>query len=166
MDKNIVAFVRNDTKTVVVRFVQNAHVMAQANNKDSFQRMEKSLGLGADMGVLTAQNKNYTYITNLDLSVGDIALVFVGSAPIAVVITEVHDGLEIEPNDTREYKWIAAKVDLSGYEVNMEKNKAIMDTVTTAYKNNAKRSFRELLFAELNDTARQQLLEVIGGEKK
>ena len=119
MDKNIAAILRNDTKTVVVKF---------AVEKDTL----------------------YTYVTDLTLKAGDLALVHGYNGKLAVVtVVEAHDELMIEPNSDMRFAWIAGKVDLTQYEANVERNQTIEKTISESYKARMRQSFSEAIMAQL-----------------
>ncbi len=107
MDKNIVALVREDTKTVGVRFFPDCRI------KDT------SKGLVTDEDYdrysRTVQGKEYTYVTTKQLKLGDLCLVFVGERPAVVEVTRVDETLEIEPNAAKEYKCIACVFNTAEY---------------------------------------------------
>lgn len=135
MDKNIVALVREDTKTVNVKFFPDAY-------KENAAQFAGILG-----------TKAYKYVTTLDLVPGDLCLVWVSGVPKVVEVQSVDNNLDIEPNSQQLYKWIAAKISPEYYNNLMEENKQIQDILESAYRTNTRRQFREVFLASVdNDT--------------
>lgn len=157
MDKNIAALMREDTKTVSVRFFQDCNqneVMQDSN-------INESLGLGSNARL---SPKLYTYVTNFDLKIGDFCVVFVEGMLRCVVVETIDKDCAIEPNSSIQYKWIAAKVDMSAHIENFEKNKQITDLVANAYKKNVRAQFSQLLLASMDDDSKKALSSLIIGE--
>jgi hypothetical protein len=77
-------------------------------------------------------------------------------------VVKIDEIVDIEPNDTIEYKWVIAKVDLSAYSSLMDRNKEIADAVRDAYKQNLRKSFSERILGELSEDSRNSLLRLIG----
>lgn len=144
MDKNISALLREDTKTVRVRFFNDR------NQSESY-----SLELGAKWIGLSA--KEYCYITNLDFKIDDLAVVLVADIPKIVIITGIDDCLDIEPNESTKYKWIYGTVDASSYVENEKKNESIERIVTEAYKKNLKNQFQEIILSSLTEKSKESL---------
>lgn len=73
----------------------------------------------ADENFTAAKNlKQYTYKvpSNMELKIGDIAVVKVGTEFKCVTITDVHETPQIEYNNNSiDYKWIVSKVDTYAY---------------------------------------------------
>ena len=111
MEKNLAAFLREDTKTVGVRFI-----------KDTFSRdtenFQMTLVGTENVEAYPLSNKEYTYITDLELQVEDHVIVFVHDAPKVAIVTRVDEAVNIAPKDNIEYKWIACRVDYSQYKGN------------------------------------------------
>ena len=100
MEKNLAAFLREDTKTVGVRFI-----------KDTFSRDTENFQMTL-VGTENAEayplsNKEYTYITDLPLEVEDHVIVFVHEAPKVAIVTRVDEAVNIAPKDSVEDQWIA-----------------------------------------------------------
>lgn len=144
---NIAAFIREDAKTVGVRF-----------HKDQYDRAKDPRGYNE----LDLSNTEYTYITNLDFKVGDLAVVYVMGNPKVVMITSLHDGIMIQPNADKKYNWIVAKVDTTGYEKNEAINDEIEATVQMAYQENVKNQFRNLILNGMDEVSRMKVLGLIG----
>lgn len=117
MDKNIAAILRQDTRTIGVRF-------------------DESYG---------SSSKAYTYVTSVPLEVGDTVVVPSGSDDNFKLATvcRVDNDLEIEPNSSIRYKWIVSKVDFDSHSKNMERNKEIERQLATAYRANARQAYAQ-----------------------
>lgn len=159
MDKNVAALLRNDAKTVGVRFFLQKDQEAYAN----FQR-NKGLGLGT-IPEDELSPKTYTYVTSENFEPGDLAMVFVSQIPRVVRVTEVHATCLIEPNSSIQYKWIAAKIDLGSHLLNMSKNAEIEDVIAKSYKRNLKSQFKALMLADVAPEDQQLLLAALGEQK-
>ena len=130
MEKNLAAFLREDTKTVGVRFI-----------KDTFStstEYQMTLVGTENVDWYALSNKEYTYITDLPLEVEDHVIVFVHEAPKVAIVTRVDEAVNIAPKDNVEYKWIACRVDYSQYKENCQKNKQIAEFMSTSYRKNVK----------------------------
>lgn len=155
MEKNIAAFLRSDTKTVGVRFF-----------KSKFQKEEDVATmtiLGADMNTTyDLSDKQYCYITNLDLEVGDIVIVPVLSIciPTAAVVTTVDEDLNIDPNCNTEFRYVMGKLDKTYYEDLIQKNKEITDIVRESYKARVRTGFREMLLGSVDSKTKKALLSL------
>jgi hypothetical protein len=137
MDKNICALMRSDTRTV--------HVSFDTSIDETRRTAEKS----------------YTYVTDLNLSPGDLVVVVAQDSMKLVTVMEVHDGVEIEPNSAISYKWVVAKVDLSHYEKTAALNEKIMEAVSAAYKANLRRSFSEQILLGMPEDQRLAVGELL-----
>lgn len=152
MDKNIVALVREDTKTVGVRFFPDCLM------KDTSSGLIQE---GYDRFSSTVQGKEYTYVTTKQLRLGDLCLVFVGERPAVVKVTRVDDTLAIEPNAAKEYKWIACVFDCVEYDELMEQNKKVAAILTTRYQQNMRQQFRQAFLAGTDADVIKLLDEVL-----
>lgn len=150
MDKNIVALVREDTKTVKVRFFPDMCFDGDPHKNYDTERYTRNLS-----------GKEYVYVTTFDCKPGDLALVFVGERPAIVEIQSVDEALEIQPNDTRQYKWIAAIVDTSAYEKIMQQNKQLEEILRNEYQKNVRRQFRDVFLASTSADTIKLLDEVL-----
>jgi hypothetical protein len=153
MDKNIATFLREDTKTVGVNFIQESF----EKNKDGYSA--KSL-LGD--GEYRLSQKEYTYVTDLDLEPGDLVVVFAQGVPKVVLVASVHEELAIQPNEDIEYKWIVCKIDMEAYKKNLFMNGEITRTVGSSYKKNIRRQFQAMLMTEIDSDSKDKLLSLIG----
>lgn len=148
MDKNIIAFIREDVKTVKVKF------FADVKMGDNWEAMDRYS--------MQSTGKEYTYLCTFpNPKPADLAIVLVGNRPVICEIQSVDETLDIPPNDMKEYKYIAAIVDLSAYIALMEKNKELKDMLAASYRKNTQRSFRAACLADMDDESRTRLLEVL-----
>lgn len=152
MDKNIVALVREDTKTVQVKFFPDVRVVDKNGSvaalDDGDRYMRKTAG------------KEYTYVTTFNCKMGDLALVFVGERPAIVEIQSVDEVICIQPNEDKEYKWIAAIIETSAYDKLMEQNNAMKAVLAKSYQTTIRRQFRNV-FLESTDGDTIKLLDNI-----
>ena len=160
MDKNVAALLRNDTKTVEVRFYRDR----DAPQFD--QECHASLNLGRQVGDEQGLGtKSYTYITNLSFEVGELAVVFVVGIPKVVKVVAAHASCQIEPNENIKYKWITARVDLDEAVENERKNSEIEAVISKSYKQNLKSQFKSLLLADVAPEDQQLLISALGEKK-
>lgn len=111
-------------------------------------------------------SKSYTYITSLDIKVGDHAVVDCGGDDFKVVqVLEVHDDVEIEPNSDTKFKWLVAKFDLDHYKSNEAKNEQIEKVMATGYRTNIRRQFAASVMACLSDEKKAELTAIVSGEQ-
>lgn len=148
MDKNIAAFLRTDTKTIKVKFINDRY------------KGEKDMTLfGQDFELSPG---SYTYITDLDIVPDELVVVYAVGIPKVALVVAVDEEVDIQPNDNKEYGWVISKLDFAHYLDNISKNKQITDTCRNAYKQNARRQYRTVVLAELTEESRTKLLSVIG----
>jgi hypothetical protein len=116
MDKNIAAILREDTKTIKVRFFN-------------------------DQGV--ANSGSYTYITHLNVKEGDCVVVPAGGSNVFKVceVIEVNEDLDIEPNCDTKYKWVIDVVDTDAAQANFQRNKEIESMLASSYRVNARQAY-------------------------
>ena len=153
MDKNIVALVREDTRTVKVRFFPDVRVMDTHGNVaiiDEDTRYRRKCA-----------GKEYTYVTTCStIKAGDLCLVFVGERPAIVEVQSVDDVICIQPNETKEYKWIAAVISTDSYDKLMEQNRQLVAVLSKSYQRTIRKQFRQV-FLENADGDTVKLLEDI-----
>lgn len=113
MDKNIAAFLREDAKTIGVRFFRKF---------DESRNYNRTTLLGDDFEL---SKQEYTYITDIDVAVGDIVAVYAMNTPTMAIVTRVDQDVDIPPNSDTEYRWVIQKLDFSSYMDNLTKNKII-----------------------------------------
>lgn len=118
MDKNIAAILREDTKTIAVKFTD-------------------------DNGF--SQSNAYTYITHLDLAVGDWVVVPSGPKDMLKIceVVAVDDDLEIEPNSDLKYKWVVDVIDVKAARENRDRNKEIESMLASTYRVNARQAYAQ-----------------------
>ena len=121
MDKNIAAILREDAKTVSVQF---------PNNQGFTQ-------------------SSYTYITHLNVAVGDLVVVPAGKDNELKIceVTEVHEDFQIEPNADCKYKWIIDVVDIEAAQKNQQRNKEIESMLAASYRTNARQAYAHQFLA-------------------
>jgi hypothetical protein len=152
MDKNIAAFMRDNAKTISVRFFKDVLMDGDNLHKDTLCLGDKPAAVS---------NKQYTYVTDLDFAVGDYAVVLVYGVPKCVIVTEVHEDLNIDPNDTIEYKWVVQKISFEAYQKMQEDNKKLTDIIKGAYKQNVRQQFRQLLLSTTSAQVQEQIQAVL-----
>lgn len=119
MDKNIAAILRNDAKTVVVKFAVEKDTLYTYVTDLDFKAGDLALvhGFGGKLAVVT--------------------------------VIEAHAELMIEPNSDIRFAWIAGKVDLTQYEANVLRNQTIEKTISESYKARMRQAFTESIMAQL-----------------
>ena len=152
MDKNIAALLREDAKTIEVRFFN-----------DNFNSSPTLLGVDTLVGLSA---KTYTYVTTLDLKKGDCVLVHAVNQMKVVYVDTVHATAEILPNSEISYRWVISKVDTSDYDTLMAENAKIETTVGNAYKKNIRKQFGQMLLAELGVEESEELKQLISRKEK
>lgn len=117
MDKNIAAILREDTKTISVQFVNENGVAS----------------------------RSYTYVTHLDVQVGNFVIVPTGSHDLWKIaeVIGVDDELNIEPNAEIKYKWVIDVVDMQAAHVNQQRNKEIENMLAQSYHRNARQAYAQ-----------------------
>jgi hypothetical protein len=159
MDKNIAALMRQDTRTV----------------QCVFSALPPDLAADADMVAAFASGhvastpkapdaRAYTYVTDLPLEPGDIVVVEANASLKVVVVRTVDEDVKIEPNSDTAYKWVLAKVDLTGYAATAKRNAEIEQVVSEAYRHNLRRSFASQILAGIDDDNRARVAALIGGK--
>jgi hypothetical protein len=115
MDKNIAAILREDTKTISVQFLN-------------------------DNGIAS---RNYTYITHLDVCIGDFVVVPSGSNDIWKIceVVGVDEDLDIEPNSDIKYKWVVDVINAHAARDNQARNKEIEGMLASSYRVNARQAY-------------------------
>lgn len=130
IDKNIAAFLREGARTVNVAFENDEAA------------------------------KTYTYVTDLEMTQGDVVLVKANDELKIAFVHSVDDDLKIEPNSNMKYKWVMGKIDMSYFLENEKKNEEVEEVIKNAYRSNLKRSFANQVLAGLDDEARQRVLAI------
>jgi hypothetical protein len=154
MDKNIAALLREDAHTVHVSFDQ---VAEDFDDEDSQPTKAYTSNRPKSPNA-----KTYTYVTDLPLVVGDTVVVEAQGKINLAFIRRVDEDVKIAPNSGTTYRWVIAKVDMTGYEANIERNKEIEQAVSDAYRNNLRRSFAQQILSGVDDSHRESLQRLIG----
>ena len=153
-EKNLAAFLRDDTFTVGVRFIMDTR------NPDSPLRIPFTL-LGTDHS-FDLSAKVYTYVCDIpNLSVGDLVVVYAVGVPKTAVVARVDETVLIQPNDPVEYKWIVSRVSIEDYLENMKKNNEILTIVRNNYRKNVKASLREMIFNSMDEGGKKLLQDAL-----
>lgn len=137
MDKNIAAILREDTKTISVQFINENGITA---------------------------SRGYTYITHLDVAIGDFVVVPSGSNDMWKIceVTEVHDDLNIEPNSDIKYKWVVDVINTQASRENQQRNKEIESMLASSYRVNARQAYANQFLTN----ADPKVLALVKGEPK
>lgn len=151
-EKNIAYLVREDTKTIGVRFYT-------ANTAGNAKIWEPG---DIDDLVSDISKKEYTYVTHLDFKPGDLAVVRAAGAIKVAYVSRVDEGCDIEPNQSMKYSWVIDKVDQEDYEKQMDINRELEATVNKAYKQNVKRQFRQLVMGSIDTEAAAKINMLLG----
>lgn len=138
-ERNIAAFLRDDVGTVGVQF--------WSTNWESNERDDRLTG------------KVYTYLhTFPDLKLGDHLIVMVKDVPKVVEVVRVDEALAIEPNDSKQYNYVVARVDYGPYQALMKQNEQVMQQMTKAYQGHVRNQFREQILGYLPPEKRNEML--------
>jgi hypothetical protein len=158
MDKNIIAFIRDDVSSIGVRFFKDF------KNEDYTSAKRPVTLLGEDK-YFNLSDKEYTYVTHLqDLKVGDLVVVVVAETPKVVIVTSVHEELAIEPNESTQYKWVVAKIDMDSYRKEMNKNQELAKLLADSYRMNMKNQFRNAILGSIDSDAQLRIASILGGK--
>jgi hypothetical protein len=137
MDKNIAAILREDTKTIKVKFLN-------------------------ETGMVTGTA--YTYITHLNVEVGDCVVVPAGNLNSFKVceVMEIDNELDIEPNCDIKYKWVIDVVNTDAAQANYQRNKEIESMLSTSYRVNARQAYANQFLVN----ADPKVLALVKGDAK
>ncbi len=135
MDKNIAAILREDTKTISIQFINENGVAS----------------------------RNYTYVTHLDVQIGNFVIVPAGSHDLWKIaeVVGVDDELNIEPNADIKYKWVVDVVDTQAAHENQQRNKAIENMLAQSYHRNARQAYAQQFLSG----ADPKVLALVKGDK-
>lgn len=151
-EKNIAAFIRDDAKTVGVKFFKSGNQNQHYTDQDFL----------SDLSPTT-----YTYVTNLDLELNDLVVVLATGKPSVVQVVRIDDGVCIEPNNEIKYRWVICKVETDAFEKLSKENDEIETCIAKAYKKNVKRQFRDVVMMGLDDSSRERIMALTSkGESK
>lgn len=149
MDKNAVAFIRNDVRTLRCVFLDTErgaiYPSGQLLSVDEIASMSRG-------------SKTYTYLTtDPDIVPGDFVIVAANGLPKAVYVVSTSPGLDIEPNARYTYAFTIGRVNLAPYHRLCEQNSAINEMLKTSYQDSIRRGFRETLLAGLPSTEQDKI---------
>jgi hypothetical protein len=136
MDKNIAAILREDAKTISVSFPDES-------------------GFASD--------RHYTYITHIDMQVGDYVVVPTGKSEVWKIckVEKIHDELQIEPNSETKYKWVIDVINVKAAMENIERNKEIENVLAQTYHRNARQAYAQQFLSG----ADPKVLALVKGDK-
>lgn len=138
MDKNIVALIREDCRTVRVKF-----------NVRPFVNIDGDLAF-------EGSSAEYSYVTDRDdLGIGDLVVVEARGHLNVACITHIDDDVEILPNSDIEYKWIIDRVSLEMFIEAFKRNEAISEKLSSAYKKRMRAAFSREMLGELGMDAEE-----------
>lgn len=162
-EKNIAALLREDTRTVQVSF-------GAGRLADDMDELERDARGDAPLKTTRSyakapDQKFYTYVTNLALTVGDTVVVEAGDTLKLAAVRRVDDNVAIEPNDPTKYRWVVQKVDFTEHLANEARNAEIDTAVAEAYKANLRKSFAQQILSGLPDAQRDKVSALLGGPK-
>lgn len=136
---NIAALMRKDTYTVGV-----IHAGPAGGQKGGLLNRDTPEGA----------QKAYTYVTNIPgLVVGDTVVVKNIFGLVVAEVTEVDEGLKIDPGTNVKVAWVLSKVDMAAVKLVEEENAQIEDTFAQAYQQSLRRSFRDRILGDLTPEA-------------
>lgn len=143
MDRNIAALLREDARTVHVRY------------------FETQVDPGTFRPATFRPAKQYTYVTHLGVKVGDKVVVQASGQIMIAEVKKVDEDVQIEPNDSIKYAWVISVVDTAAFEANMERNRQIEASVADAYRKNLRRSFAEQVLSGLTKAKRLEVSKLL-----
>lgn len=109
--------------------------------------------------------KQYTYVTDLDVKVGDYVVVDAREELKVCKVARVDSDLEIEPNSNTKFKWVVDVVDMAQHEANASKNKELEQTLAKAYRSNTRRAFADSILANLTEDERAKTSALLGNNQ-
>jgi len=163
-ERNLAALMREDCRTIQVVFGGAAEIDDESDDARDEVRIDNSKPKlyvaeqrrpGRSYAISPDRTgRRYTYVTDIkDLAVGDTVVVPVKSTIALAFVVQVDDECEIEPDDSTEYKWVIAKIDMAPYEANLRRNAEIVSLLGKAKKSNMRKVFRSLAIESLGDKA-------------
>lgn len=145
MDKNAVAFIRNDVRTLTVAFIDSEKNSTEEYTPEALRQR-------------ALPYQKYTYLTiDPNLQAGDWALVSVRGIIKTAYVVSVSDELSIEPNAPVTYSFIVGRVDLAPYQSLVEQNAKISDMLRTSYQSSLREGFRQTLLNGLPEDQRNSI---------
>lgn len=159
MEKNIAALMRQDTRTVHVSFD------ARDAEPTAYEKVLLSQYSTFGQKAKAPDTKQYTYVTELHLAVGDFVVVPAAGRLQVAYVRQVDDQVAIEPNSDIKFGWVISKIDMTAALACEARNKQIEEAVAEAYKANLRRGFAQQVMAGLDDTSKERIAALIGGPK-
>lgn len=135
MNNNMAAFLRENARTIKVRFF-----------KDQYKQSHNDMTL---LGDTELSQTEYIYLTTLELKVGDLVIVTARDLFQVVYVSEVAEDVTLDIADTVKYKWIVQKLDVTAYCKLLEENKKLEQIIATSYKQSVRGQFKQMLFQQL-----------------
>jgi len=143
LDKNLVAFVRVDARTITVTHGYS----------------------GGEENPTAPSPKRFTYITVLpDVEIDDVVIVYNAHGLALAKVVEVDDDVKIEPNAETRYAWAVAKVDMDAIIALQAENDAIEQAMQQQYAQNMRRSYRQQVLSGLPPEALALLPKSVTGD--
>lgn len=149
MEKNIAALLREDARTVHVRYLDDS---TEGNELASAVRGNSKLPQ------FSTSARTYTYVTDMPLKEGQ--LVIVPANRVIKLARVAHIDEDVKISDIQ-YAWVIDMVNEDAHNENMSRNHEIEKTVAEAYRNNLRRGFAQQLLAGVDDARREQLTKLI-----
>lgn len=156
MERNIAALMRQDCRTVKVRFDLTAAEFDTLDEENAVPEPPKRLRAPLAAG------KSYTYVTDLTLAPGDVVVVAAAGELKLAWVASVDGEVDIEPNSAVQIKWVKALVDFGHYEQCQAKNAEIERMVSDAYKVNLRRSFANQILSAVDEASRERITKLLG----
>ena len=151
-EKNLAAFLRDDTFTVGIRYIQD-------NRNPAFQQPLTLLGADTTFDL---SNKVYTYICDIpNIKEGDLVVVYAVGIPKTAIVVRVDETVLIQPNDPVEYKWVVSRINMDDYLENLKKNNEVLQIVRNNYRKNVKASLREMIYNSMDEGGRKLLQDAL-----
>lgn len=137
MDKNAVAFIRNDVRTLTVAFIDSEKGNTERYNDEALRQRAMPY-------------QKYTYLTiDPSIQAGDWVIVEVNGIIKSVYVVTASDELTIEPNAPVEYKFIVGRIELAQYRQLLDQNAKIADLLRASYRSSIREGFRNTLLSGL-----------------
>lgn len=179
LQANVAALLRDNTKTVVVQFrrILRSDIAPPdtliAEDVPSFVPKRVNVTPSRSQKVAVAsvleeepEQREYTFIDTMDCKAGDVVLTDTKHGIQIGIVQEAHDCLDIQPGDTREYRYIVGKVDGTAFNNLMAENKQIEDLWRQSYQTNIRANLRSTLLGSLGEGEQRLQLEHLLASKK
>ena len=153
-EKNLAAFLRDDTFTVGIRYIQDSRNAIPTNS------IPFTL-LGADES-FDLSPKVYNYVCDIpNIKEGDLVVVYAVGIPKTAIVVRVDETVLIQPNDPVEYKWVVSRINMDDYIENRRKNEELLQIVRNNYRKNVKASLREMIYNSMDEGGRKLLQDAL-----